>query len=120
MPKVEVEVAELVVQLSAEDEVIEMGRVEAAKIEQRDGFHLLRIPATATPLRLKLVISGKPLKGADSDPAPDLSIYLKGGPARWNPPIATQGKRAKQRLRQHQQQGPSIAAWPWDKTYNLQ
>lgn len=72
-----------------------------ARVEKASGFHILRIPANATPLKVKLLIA-HPAPGLDastlfafalvSTPATDLTPLTQGGPPRWNPPLATRGK----------------------------
>ena len=72
----------------------------AARIVTTNGFSLFHIPALATPLRVKLLIAPA-TSGADartlsafalaSSSAADLAPLTKGGPARWNPPLATRG-----------------------------
>ena len=73
----------------------------AASIVTTNGSQLLRIPAAATPLNVKLLIASvEPGMDAStllafalvSPAAADLANYTQGGPARWNPPLATQGK----------------------------
>jgi len=74
----------------------------AATIIQTNEFSLLRVPASATPLKMKLLIAN-PSPGRDpgsvlseiaaaSASAADLAPLTKGGPARWETPLATQGK----------------------------
>ena len=73
----------------------------AVRIVETNGFNLVSIPASATPLNLKLLIAN-PTPAADtaaglfafalvSPPAADLLPLTQGGPARWNPPLATRG-----------------------------
>lgn len=76
-----------------------------ATLTQTNGFNLLAIPAAATPLNLKILIAN-PSPGVDagtlsafalvSPPAPDLKPLTQGGPPRWNPPLATQGKLGRE------------------------
>lgn len=58
-----------------------------------NGYNLLTIPAAATPLKVKVFV-GKGAMDArlKSAPAADLHSLIHGGPARWNPPLVTQGK----------------------------
>jgi hypothetical protein len=73
----------------------------AAQIIATNGFRLLRVPASATPLNVKLLIAN-PGPNVDagtlfafalvSSPAADLTAFTQGGPERWNPPLATRGK----------------------------
>jgi cytochrome c5 len=72
----------------------------AASIVTTNGFHVLSIPASTTPLNVKLLIAN-PRPGVDaatlfafalvSSPATDLAPFTQGGPPRWNPPLATRG-----------------------------
>jgi cytochrome c5 len=73
----------------------------AARIVKTNGFSLLHIPASATPLNAKLVIAHSEsgteaaalsARAPASPPAADLTPLTQGGPARWNPPLATRGK----------------------------
>ena len=73
----------------------------AASLDITNGFHVLRIPAAATPLNVKLLIAN-PGPGVDvatlfafalvASPAADLAVFTRAGPPRWNPPLATRGK----------------------------
>ncbi len=74
----------------------------SAKLVKTNGFSLLAISATATPLNLKLLLANS-TPAVDvaaalfafalvSPPAADLTPLTQGGPARWNPPLATRGK----------------------------
>ncbi len=73
----------------------------AAHMEQSESFNVLRVPASATPLKVKVLVSG-PESGLDfaalrsladsAEPPTDLTPLTNGGPPRWNPPIATRGK----------------------------
>lgn len=77
----------------------------AASLVTTNGFRLLRVPASATPLNVKLLIA-KPGPNVDagtlfafalaSSPAADLTAFTQGGPERWNPPLATHGKLGNQ------------------------
>jgi cytochrome c5 len=49
---------------------------------------LLKIPAAATPINFTIVIGST----NSAEAALDLERFTHGGPARWNPPIATKGK----------------------------
>lgn len=73
----------------------------AARIIATNGFNVLRIPASSTPLNVKVLIahSGSGMNAMtlstltiESSPAQDLSILAQGGVPRWNPPLATRGK----------------------------
>ena len=72
----------------------------AANIIQENGFNVLRIPASATPLTLKLLIghqaehpefSGLAALAVVSAAAADLRPLLGGGPPRWNRELPTRG-----------------------------
>jgi cytochrome c5 len=73
----------------------------AAQLQQREGFNVLRIAASATPLNVKVLVAS-PDAGLDfaalraiaatAEPAADLTPFTTGGPPRWTPPIATRGK----------------------------
>ena len=72
----------------------------AASLIATNGFQVLRIPASATPLNLKVLIASQgsgvsaETLGAfavASPPAADLRPLTQGGPPRWNPPLATRG-----------------------------
>ncbi len=72
-----------------------------ARLVQEHGFVLLKIPAAATPLNLKMLIghesqhpdaSGLTALAVVSEPAADLNPFLKGGKPRWNHELVTQGK----------------------------
>jgi putative heme-binding domain-containing protein len=55
-------------------------------IEKRDGFHVLKIPATATPTRVKVLMAAKGNLGevVKTSPAPKpLKPLTVGGPKRW-------------------------------------
>ena len=69
-------------------------------IAQERGFNVLRIPASATPLKFKILIghraaapepSGLAALALVSPPAPDLHTLLKGGPRRWDRDLVTHG-----------------------------
>ncbi len=74
--------------------------VSATRIQPENGLYVLRLKAADTPVNLKVIVA-RPPEGAPSralaqlfraagQPG-DLSLLTKGGPPRWNPPIATQG-----------------------------
>lgn len=74
-----------------------LGGVSEATVETVDGFKVLKIPATATPLRAKLLIGNVAddklgFQAIVSAPAEDLSVYLKGGPVRFPDIVMTQGR----------------------------
>jgi cytochrome c5 len=84
---------ELLLRVAPVDVDVRLARGSDGGLEQRDGFHCLRVPASGKPLRIKLVISKKSAAASEiaMSPEDDLSVHLKGGPPRWNPPIATHG-----------------------------
>jgi hypothetical protein len=64
-------------------------------LEEKEGYTLLRIPAGATPLSLKLLLSdgGQDALRAfakSSPPAASLQPFTKGGPRRWPEVLKTQ------------------------------
>ena len=77
----------------------------AATLVSANGSQLLQIPASATPLKVKVLI-GHPGSGVEpatlfafalvSPPAADLTALTQGGPPRWNPPLATRGHRGSE------------------------
>lgn len=75
---------------------------DRAELVRKDGFSLLSIPASATPLRVKLLIGHSTAAAklqtlvSASAPAMDLGPLTQGGVPRWNPPIATRGKRGNE------------------------
>lgn len=92
---------DLSMRLAPDSTLVSMVGKSAARLEKVAGFQCLRIPASATPLSVKVLIT-RPAPGMDattlnafalnSSPAVDLASLTQGGPARWNPPLATQGK----------------------------
>ncbi len=59
---------------------------EKASLIQKDGFTLLRIPATSTPIALKVLLSKDDAArtlAKTSPPAISLQPFLHGGPRRW-------------------------------------
>ena len=67
---------------------------DAARIIRTNGFQVLQIPASPTPRKIKVLIGAKEPSAAIHAFAPpvDLGEFVRGGPARWNPPIATRGR----------------------------
>jgi putative heme-binding domain-containing protein len=68
---------------------------EPAMLEEKNGFTLLRIPAAATPLALKLLLSDGDRDALrafakTSPPAVSLEPFTKGGPRRWPEVLQTQ------------------------------
>ncbi|MDH3583573.1 MAG: heme-binding protein, partial [Phycisphaerae bacterium] len=96
-------------------------------VTSEDGFFQLRIPAAATPARLKLLIS--PTRdpttlqalGTKGDPAPDLAPFTRGGPPRWNQPVTTRGHQGKDDgpFAVDILTAPNAAANPWESWMRL-
>jgi len=68
---------------------------DRAELDEKDGFTLLRIPAAATPVALKLLLfdgSHEALRAyAKTSPPPaSLEPFTKGGPRRWPDVLKTQ------------------------------
>ncbi|MEO8425490.1 MAG: DUF6797 domain-containing protein, partial [Verrucomicrobiota bacterium] len=91
---------DLVMRVAPEEISIALVGQSAANLITTNGFNALHIPAAATPLNLKL-LTASPRQGVDAatlaafalvtSPAADLTTLTKGGPPRWNPPLATRG-----------------------------
>src|SRR5207245_2961633 len=66
---------------------------DRAKLIERDGFVVLEIPATATPLAVKVLLSDDKdrLKtyAKTSPPAGSLEAFTRGGPGRWREVLKT-------------------------------
>lgn len=92
---------DLLMRVAPEASPVTLVGTSAASLVTTNGFRLLRVPASATPLNVKLLIANP---GPDVDagtlfafalvssPAADLTAFTQGGPERWNPPLATRGK----------------------------
>lgn len=65
---------------------------EGAKLVEEGEFNILRVPAAATPIKLKLAIGERGALGGQLDEPRDLRPLLKGGVARWNLPLVTHGE----------------------------
>lgn len=74
-----------------------------AKLIERDGFHMLQVPAEATPLAVKVLVSSSPASAnhpskslgerfAASSPIEDLTTLTRGGRPRWPGSLITQGQ----------------------------
>ncbi len=68
---------------------------EGAALEEKDGYTLLRVPAAATPLALKLLLSDGDRDvlrafAKTSPPAASLEPFTKGGQRRWPEVLRTQ------------------------------
>ncbi|MBC8096907.1 MAG: c-type cytochrome, partial [Akkermansiaceae bacterium] len=73
-----------------------------ARLVQKEGFHLLSIPASATPVKVKVRIESPVHPAASSDAPPILAHEMrtgdefdsltKGGPPRWNLEATTRGE----------------------------
>lgn len=79
----------------------ELGLIGSPRVTliRTNGFHLVSIPASATPVQLQLVIGNAAtaqdigqLQKSPLSASPDFARLTRGGPARWNPPVATRGK----------------------------
>jgi cytochrome c5 len=96
----------------------------AASIVVTNDYSVLRIPASATPLNVKVLVAS-PGPGMDaatlfafalvSAPPTDLAPLTQGGPSRWNPPLATQGKLGRDEgpFAVDELMAPPDAANPW-------
>jgi putative heme-binding domain-containing protein len=67
---------------------------DRASLEEKDGYTLLRIPAAATPVALKLLLAdgdGAALRAfaRTSAPAASLEPFTRGGPPRWPEVVKT-------------------------------
>ena len=92
---------DLVMRVAPESTSAALVGQSAARLIKTNGFTLLQVPASSTPINVKILVAG-PGTGADpatlyafaliSSPAADLTPLTRGGPPRWNPPIATSGK----------------------------
>jgi len=92
---------DLLMRVAPEGIPVALAGKNAASLIVTNGFQVLRIPASATPLNLKVLIAN-PGPGVDaaalavfareSPPAADLAPFTRAGPTRWNPPLATRGK----------------------------
>ena len=76
---------------------------KGATLAEEDGYTLLRIPAGATPLALKLLLSDGDVAvlrsyAKASPPAADLTPFTKGGPRRW-PEVARHERRPRPAVR---------------------
>jgi len=116
---------DLVMRIAPEATPVSLVGTSAASLVTTNGFRLLRVPASATPLNVKLLIANP---GSDVDagtlfafalvsaPAADLTAFTQGGPARWNPPLATRGKLGHEAgpFAVDELTPPPDAANPWD------
>ncbi len=92
---------DLLMRVAPEQVPVVLAGESAARMIATNGFNVLRIPASSTPLHVKVLIAhlgsglNAPMLSAmarESLPAQDLSTLVQGGPPRWNPPLATRGK----------------------------
>ncbi|MDB6039323.1 MAG: Cytochrome c, partial [Verrucomicrobiales bacterium] len=90
---------DLWMRVAPENVSVSLATQNAATLVKTNGFTLLRIPANATPLKLKLLIGGAAMTTDPSQsfahqfsPATELSTLTHGGSPRWNPLLATRGK----------------------------
>lgn len=90
---------DLQLRLAPETSSVALVGGSSSTLVRTNGFHLLSIPASATPLHVKVLMADSqaaatlPGLAKNSVPATDLHPLTQGGPSRWNPPIATRGKR---------------------------
>jgi hypothetical protein len=64
------------------------------RFESDGGFHVLSVPAAATPVRIKVMLTAGRSDRFDvttAAPPEDLEPYTRGGPARWSPGVVTNG-----------------------------
>jgi cytochrome c5 len=92
---------DLLMRVAPEPIPVALGGKSAASLIETHRFHAVRIPASATPLNVKVLIAdlGSGMDAATlsalalaSEPARDLKPLIQGGPPRWNPPLATRGR----------------------------
>jgi mono/diheme cytochrome c family protein len=88
---------DLSLRLAPESAVAVLVGTTEARIEASNGFNVLRIPAAATPLNLKVLVgrveeSKMAFQAMVSAPVEDLGKYLRGGKTRYPEIVETQGK----------------------------
>jgi len=90
---------DLLLRVAPEISPVTLAGKSATSLIATNGFHVLRIPASATPLNVKVLIAGPGVDAATlfaftlaSAPAADLTPLTQAGPPRWNPSLATRGK----------------------------
>ena len=69
-------------------------RAEKPGIAARDGFWLAHIPAAATPLTMRVLVSDRKQsqwKDLKAEPPPSLGSLTSGGPKRWRETLSTRG-----------------------------
>ncbi len=96
---------DLVMRVAPEETLVSVVGKSAAGLDAEEGFHLLRVPASSTPLNVKLLIAHS-APGMDaatlfafalvSSPAVDLRAFIQGGPPRWSTSLATRGKLGRE------------------------
>jgi cytochrome c5 len=89
---------DLLMRIAPEDVPVMLAGETAAELVSWDGFHLLRIAASATPLRAKVLIGSADLAletfyaiSVAAEPAADLAGRTRGGPPRWDAELKTSG-----------------------------
>jgi hypothetical protein len=88
--------------LRVSDENVTAGVISQSvlRIERRDGFNVVNIPASLTPLSLKLLI-GHSASATKTDlerfgsPIPPVAALTRGGPPRWPGDLPTQPQRGQ-------------------------
>jgi cytochrome c5 len=95
---------DLVMRVAPEEALVALrAATQAATIITTNGLRLLTVKAAATPLNLKMFIAAPKTNSSGATTQLlsiasqswsdlDLRTLTNGGPARWNPPIATRGK----------------------------
>ncbi len=100
---------------------------EAASLSVADGFHVLHIPAKATPLRFRIGL-GKGLDAASLDALAksaqvplDLAELTRGGPPRWPQVVTTQSTAGPEDgpFATDVLTAPDLAANPWNSWMRL-
>ncbi len=78
---------------------VSLGPNSGAKLTKRDGFHLLQIPAAATPLSVTVKLwDPQPVSVAgirSIAPGDSMDTFLRGGAARWPNRLVTAGVTGK-------------------------
>lgn len=78
----------------ADLQAVGIGLPEGAEIKRVDGRLLLRLPRLTFRVSFKVLLAPEGI--AAPSPPEDLDPLTRGGPARWNPPVVTQGKVARE------------------------
>lgn len=87
---------DLTLRVASDGTAVALAGISDLSIISMDGFKVLRIPSSKTPINLKLLISNGSEKeltafAMTSPPAELLEPYTKGGPASWKQSVTTQG-----------------------------